>query len=748
MDHQRLAASRAPRGCARGSARAAIPCRRRCGRARPAGSSRARSRRSPPPAAARPARAGPRRVGSRTSSLSGCTPTLRPEVVVRRGPARAPPRTPPAWCRCTARGRPAPRPSPRGSRGRRPASSGKLRWQWESTNMAAKVRAARRRRQRRRAQMVWVGLGGRDEVPRISSILSLSSATSRRPGSARRRPGCGWPQRVGRRDPGHLAGHRVALRVVGQRQQHVDVVAQLVVARGRHEHAAVGEQRDVGRVQRGLLLDGELDDARARRCRAGALTRSRGASGGRSWREFSDGSVPRLQRRGAALRALLTSASSIRPALNGCSAVAATRASSRHQAVSAAQRRGRRQVAPAGKKRGARAAGARPAASWQSFCSASTARGRASRGSGRRVARATSAGQARPGRPRRGRARRSASASCGRPPAARQQHRRRSRHALLAPARPAACGVGGSGQGVAWQRLRMVGSSWCGRSLASTKRASPGGSSSVFSKALAVTGSCARPDGPAPPCRARAPLVRARTRSRRASPRRGSPCWACASCRRCPPAPSRCQRPAQRSRSVSGISTSRSGCERACDRWQLRAARRRRRAARSAASHSQACASASASSNWPSPAGPVTAAQRMAALRRSGSRSLRSASQGSRRASARYQPRASQRRLRPAPHTASRGWRASMRTKRSGVGCARGRVAGAHPLEEGERPAPRTGRARARRRRGAPRRTAGQVEPQRQVAAAGPCLHPALRAAPAPAGRSRGRRPGRRRWRR
>jgi len=36
------------------------------------------------------------------------------------------------------------------------------------------------------------------------------------------------------------------------------------------------------------------------------------------------------------------------------------------------------------------------------------------------------------------------------------------------------------------QRLRMVGSNWCAASLASTKRTSPGGSSSVLSRALAV----------------------------------------------------------------------------------------------------------------------------------------------------------------------------------------------------------------------------------------------------------------------
>ena len=64
----------APRGCAPGSARAAIPCARRCGRS--AGSSRARSRRWPPPAPARARRSSSSTSGSCTPSLSGCTPTL------------------------------------------------------------------------------------------------------------------------------------------------------------------------------------------------------------------------------------------------------------------------------------------------------------------------------------------------------------------------------------------------------------------------------------------------------------------------------------------------------------------------------------------------------------------------------------------------------------------------------------------------------------------------------------------------
>src|SRR6185369_2388058 len=64
--------------------------------------------------------------------------------------------------------------------------------------------------------------------------------------------------------PCHFARDRIALRVIGQRQQHVDIVTELVIPRGRNENAPVREQRNVGRVQGGLFLDRKLDDAGAR----------------------------------------------------------------------------------------------------------------------------------------------------------------------------------------------------------------------------------------------------------------------------------------------------------------------------------------------------------------------------------------------------------------------------------------------------------------------------------------------------
>jgi len=59
-----------------------------------------------------------------------------------------------------------------------------------------------------------------------------------------------------------LAGDGVALRVVGQRQQQIDVFAELVFARSRHEQAAVGQDRHVRSIQRTLLAEHELDHTR------------------------------------------------------------------------------------------------------------------------------------------------------------------------------------------------------------------------------------------------------------------------------------------------------------------------------------------------------------------------------------------------------------------------------------------------------------------------------------------------------
>jgi hypothetical protein len=103
------------------------------------------------------------------------------------------------------------------------------------------------------------------------------------------------------RDPGHLAGDRVALRILGQGEQDVDILAQAVLPRGGDEDAPIGEQRNVGGIKRSLFLDRQLDDTGAR-------------GRGREWRVY-EGRLVRRECRACCAR--LTSASSIRPALKG-----------------------------------------------------------------------------------------------------------------------------------------------------------------------------------------------------------------------------------------------------------------------------------------------------------------------------------------------------------------------------------------------------------------------------------------------
>src|SRR3546814_13706501 len=57
------------------------------------------------------------------------------------------------------------------------------------------------------------------------------------------------------------AGHRIALGVVGQGQQHIHIVTQFVVARRGNKNAPLHKKGNVGRVQGGLFLDGQLHAA-------------------------------------------------------------------------------------------------------------------------------------------------------------------------------------------------------------------------------------------------------------------------------------------------------------------------------------------------------------------------------------------------------------------------------------------------------------------------------------------------------
>ncbi len=76
----------------------------------------------------------------------------------------------------------------------------------------------------------------------------------------------------GRADPDDLAGDRNASRIVQQRQDQVHIVAQLVRARGRNEHAAAFQVRHVRGVQRGLFLDRQRQNSRARAARCCSLS--------------------------------------------------------------------------------------------------------------------------------------------------------------------------------------------------------------------------------------------------------------------------------------------------------------------------------------------------------------------------------------------------------------------------------------------------------------------------------------------
>ncbi|MNI50122.1 hypothetical protein D3C73_1047670 [compost metagenome] len=66
------------------------------------------------------------------------------------------------------------------------------------------------------------------------------------------------------RDPGNFASHRNFLRFVHQVQQHEYLVTQLVALVGRDKQTAIPDERHVGRVKHGLVLDGQGQNAVAR----------------------------------------------------------------------------------------------------------------------------------------------------------------------------------------------------------------------------------------------------------------------------------------------------------------------------------------------------------------------------------------------------------------------------------------------------------------------------------------------------
>ena len=603
-----------------------------------------------------------------------------------------------------------------------------------------------------RAQIVCVGFDDEIEVPSTSSIFSFRPRRLLVVREAHADALRAAARRVGRRDPADLAGHRVALRVVGQRQQQVDVVAELVVARGRHEQAAVGEQRHVGGVERALLAEHELDDARPRAAggrRAGQAAGADGAvrSSARVYRT-AGGAASRRGRSGAAHAGL--AAPAIRPAARRSTGA---RRGARRGAARAAQPVKRRRSAPPARARrrevARRARRPRRAAR----------RGRASAARRRRAAAASSAsaaGLAR-ARPAPGSAATGAASMpcCGQrqrlqrlAAGGREQHARRRATPCAASQRARPRSAPAARSGNAWQRLRIVGSSASGAAQLSTKRGVAG---RLFERLQQRVGgdarSCARPGAARTTLpRPRADVVCAKSTAARTASTLISllglalpPCSARLVGRR--QRPSRAARAAPRAAAPAGR-----GASAPAPAGSWRSGRRAARAA-ARASHSQACASVERELELADACGAVQQ-QRVGALRAPAPRR-----------SGCGQPGQRQRAVRRLPSARLQHARRSARQTASRVGAG---VDAREALRRGAQRAPRSRRARARRTptsccskrsaaRAAARRSAasvgGQVEPERQVGLQA-LLDPALERAPAPRRRSRGRRPGRRRSRR
>src|SRR5581483_8678280 len=137
------------------------------------------------------------------------------------------------------------------------ASSGKSRWQCESTYMpgthanerrtrverGALHRVCRPRRGERLAQHLL------DRGARGSAGLVLRELDTDALGAV--------PLHAFGRDPDDLALHGDAVRVVHEREQHEHVLADLVLARGGNEDPAALEEWHVSGVERGLFADVE-----------------------------------------------------------------------------------------------------------------------------------------------------------------------------------------------------------------------------------------------------------------------------------------------------------------------------------------------------------------------------------------------------------------------------------------------------------------------------------------------------------
>src|SRR6187200_3116787 len=115
------------------------------------------------------------------------------------------------------------------------ASSGKLRWQCESTYMAGRGNRRAPRERKPRCSDRLRGLGRRQRrAERLLDPAAQGAAllVGREAHADALRATTGG---ISRRDPADLARDRIALRIVGQREQEVDVLAELVVAGGGNE---------------------------------------------------------------------------------------------------------------------------------------------------------------------------------------------------------------------------------------------------------------------------------------------------------------------------------------------------------------------------------------------------------------------------------------------------------------------------------------------------------------------------------
>jgi hypothetical protein len=338
------------------------------------------------------------------------------------------------------------------------------------------------------AQSVCVGLAEAMDVPSSSSMRTLEVARLLVVRETHAHALGAATRGIGRRDPGHLAGHRKALRDPRAATAAGRCLRPAVFTRGGHEEAPIGEQRHVGGVQRALLAEHQLDhagpSAGSRSRRTGLHERAEAAGAGGST-VIHEASVSKRSpaRPGGAAKAMapaVTIASSSSPSFHGCSSWRARRASSCCQAPAAPSRAEPGTRSAAKKRVGAPAA--RAIASWQSLCSASSTRGSRPAGKGRRLATRHRLGQAapdlgrHPGLRQRQRIQRPAAAGG-------QQHLRRG-DAL--PGQPGAGQRRPAWQGQALAAAAHGGQQQAGVGGVSSSRVPAGGSSRVFSRALAA----------------------------------------------------------------------------------------------------------------------------------------------------------------------------------------------------------------------------------------------------------------------